>query len=51
MLRRALGFPVIAAVLGLTVLIAGTHAQSISGEYKVGVLEPLTWTGSRSCAT
>ena len=42
MLRRAVALTAIAAVVGLTLLIAGTHAQSLQGEYKVGVLEPLT---------
>ncbi len=28
--------------LALAILISGTHAQTLSGEYKLGVLEPLT---------
>jgi len=42
MLRRAVALTAMAAVIGLTLLIAGTQAQSLQGEYKIGVLEPLT---------
>jgi branched-chain amino acid transport system substrate-binding protein len=31
-----------ALVVALAVLSSGTHAQTLSGEYKIGVLEPLT---------
>jgi branched-chain amino acid transport system substrate-binding protein len=40
MTRRAL--LLVVTLLTLVSLVAGTHAQAPSGEYKIGVLEPLT---------
>jgi len=40
MIRRHLSFALVAIVLTLTAVAAVTYAQS--GEYKIGVLEPLT---------
>ena len=36
--RSAVGVTTLAVVLGATV----AHGQTVSGEYKIGVLEPLT---------
>ncbi|MBI1736701.1 MAG: ABC transporter substrate-binding protein [Candidatus Rokubacteria bacterium] len=40
--RRSLAVASIAIVLALAAIVAVTHAQSLGGEYKIGVLEPLT---------
>jgi branched-chain amino acid transport system substrate-binding protein len=42
MLRRALAVTTVTLMVGLTALIAAGQSPSLSGEYKIGVLEPLT---------
>jgi branched-chain amino acid transport system substrate-binding protein len=42
MYRRALALTVAGVMVAFTVFIAVGHGQSLSGEYKIGVLEPLT---------
>jgi branched-chain amino acid transport system substrate-binding protein len=42
MRHRLLPFTALTLALALAALVAGSHAQQPSGEYKIGVLEPLT---------
>ena len=39
---RRFAFTALVLLLGLGVFIAGSSAQTLSGEYKIGILEPLT---------
>ena len=42
MRTRRCAFTALVLLLGLGVFIAGSSAQTLSGEYKIGILEPLT---------